>query len=228
MNTIDSVQSFASHPYVQHLIWVCASTKNLDKFQSVPSSPQRNILIEHDDGIWDAMNKAAEHAAGDSLLFLNARDVLLSPIDMAAVKPGCLLPVEYFDWFGRLRHVKCRKDWHLGIPYCHQGIIFPNCGIKYEGSYKFGADYLYILDSFSSWPLPLIGGPLVHYDNSGISSNKRFEADLWVAKCVYDRFGLYPAIYVFGRSVAKLFLRIVLLPFRTLVRRGMNRSMLGM
>lgn len=218
LQTIKSVELFASSPNVMHLIWVCAASKNLDDYQLISETPQRQVIIGHDEGIWDAMNKASERADGALLLFLNARDAFLSPLDVPALSTGCLLPVEYVDWFGRLRRVNCQKNLRKGIPYCHQGIVFPNLGIKYDTRYKFGADYLYILASFETWPPPTISGALVRYDNSGVSSRRRLEADLWITKCVYSRFGLGPASYIFTRSIAKSIVRVALLPFRDLFR----------
>jgi putative colanic acid biosynthesis glycosyltransferase len=220
IDTIRSVEDYALDDHVQHIVWICAASKNLDVFRSISDSTRRKVLIDDDQGIWDAMNKAMGYASGKLLLFLNAKDVLTAPLDITAIHTGCLLPVEYVDWFGRLRQVKFRRTLRHGIPYCHQGVIFSNSGTKYDTRYKFGADYLYILDSFQSWPPPLIDGPLIRYDCSGVSSDRRFEADLWAVRCVYVRFGLLSAIYVFARSIAKFGARCALWPVRGPLRRA--------
>lgn len=217
IDTIHSVEKYTSPLDVEHIIWVCDSSKNLDKFRLIDQSSFRVVLIDDDEGIWDAMNKALLFAKGNFQLFLNARDVLIAPLNVASIRSGCLLRVEYFDWFGRLRLVKCSKFLQYGIPYCHQGIIFKKKEIKYNVRYKFGADYLYILDTFDNWPPPQMDGPIIHYDSSGISSNRRFEADLWGVRCVYERFGLVPASYVLARSIGKLIIRTILRPFRKLI-----------
>jgi glycosyltransferase involved in cell wall biosynthesis len=220
VDTIGSVEDYALDARVQHVVWICASSKNLDIFRSISDSTQRKVLIDNDQGIWDAMNKAIGYASGKLFLFLNAKDVLTTPLDITAIHAGCLLPVEYVDWFGRLRKVNCSRTLRLGIPYCHQGVIFPNLGTKYDIRYKFGADYLYILDCFKSWPPPLVDGPIVRYDNSGVSSDRRLEADIWSVRCVYARFGLLSAIYVLVRSIAKFGARCALWPVRGLLRRA--------
>lgn len=219
IDTIRSVDYYAPDNQVQHVVWICALSTNIEKFYLITESTRRKVLIKDDRGIWDAMNNAMDHASGKLLLFLNAKDVLTAPLDVNSIDSGCLLPVEYVDWFGRLRRVKCNSDLRHGIPYCHQGVIFPSTGLKYDTRFKFGADYLYILDSFHSWPPPLIDHPIVRYDNSGVSSERRFEADLWAVKCVYVRFGFSAAIYVLARSVAKLLVRLALLPLRGAIGR---------
>jgi glycosyltransferase involved in cell wall biosynthesis len=204
-------------------VWICALSNNIEKFRLITETARRKVLIQNDHGIWDAMNNAMDYASGKLLLFLNAKDVLTAPLDVTSIGSGCLLPVEYVDWFGRLRQVKCNSNLRHGIPYCHQGVIFPNFELKYDTRYKFGADYLYILDSFHSWPPPLMDRPIVCYDNSGVSSDKRFEADLWAVKCVYVRFGLSAAIYVLARSIAKLVARLALWPVREILRGAISR-----
>jgi len=98
-----------------------------------------------DKGIYDAMNKALDHVHGDGHLFLNAGDYFVGQsIPEMPVLP-CYIRVFKKNIFGSVRPYR-QKNYHLGLPYCHQGVLFETRGIRYDLAYRVAADYNYYLD----------------------------------------------------------------------------------
>jgi putative colanic acid biosynthesis glycosyltransferase len=100
---------------------------------------------EPDRGIYDAMNKALDHVHGEGHLFLNAGDHFVG--DAIPEMPGlpCYIRVYKKNILGLVRPYR-RKSYHLGLPYCHQGVLFETRGIRYDLAYRVAADYNYYLD----------------------------------------------------------------------------------
>lgn len=118
----------------------------------------RNVLLKYshlidvwihepDGGIYSAMNKGIQYASGELLLFLNAGDQIVGDLlGEIELEPG-LLPVITKKANGRTKRVK-KTRLLFGIPYCHQGIIFPvNRGLQFSLHYKIASDYDYTLRS---------------------------------------------------------------------------------
>ena len=100
---------------------------------------------EPDSGIYDAMNKALDHVHGEGHLFLNAGDYFVG--DAIPQMPGlpCYIRVCKKSILGFIRPYR-RKSYRLGLPYCHQGVLFETRGIRYNVAYRVAADYNYYLD----------------------------------------------------------------------------------
>ncbi len=148
-----------------------------------------HFISEPDNGIYDAMNKGIELATGDGLLFLNARDTIAGDLIKDISDAPILLPIRYIDIFGRMRELKPRTE-KLGIPYCHQGIVFPWSEIRYDLKYRLSADYDYYLrHGFRNIARLRSEKNYVDYDNHGVSVSMRSLADRETAAIVRMHFG---------------------------------------
>lgn len=173
----------------EYVVWINSSTTDMEAHLSTALLFADVVVVAEDKGIFDSMNRAAQHAIGNYLLFLNARDQIIEPFSMDKIKGPSLIPVQYIDYFGKKRNVKVARYLQMGIPFCHQGMILPREGYTYNTSYKYGADYLALLNFNLDWPLPLLQKGLVEYDTTGISTVNRWEADKWTAKVIHAKFG---------------------------------------
>lgn len=122
----------------------------LERLQSLAD----RFISEPDEGIYDAMNKGANEAGGEYVLFLNAGDELhpefqlgklprISGTDAPVMVWGHCL-VQYHD--GSTVRIRARSPswtWY-GMPACHPSIFFRRdaLGTKpYDTRYRIGADF---------------------------------------------------------------------------------------
>lgn len=163
-------------------------------------------ISEIDNGIYDAMNKGIDLARGKGLLFLNAGDHFVGNVLSGNITIPCFLNVKYHNTFGKLVNIKS-KSYKLGLPTCHQGIVFENNGMKYNEDYKVASDYdFYLRHGYGQLPNIKTDG-YVYYDNEGYSKINLLERDKEIAKIIDDNFGflytLYFSIIVKLKSVAR-------------------------
>jgi putative colanic acid biosynthesis glycosyltransferase len=155
-------------------------------------------ISEEDKGIYDAMNKGIDVAKGDLITFMNSGDRYLTADVFDEIRAACFIPTIYKTHFGKRKHVKVRNI-KFSIPYCHQGIVFENMGLKYDLQYRFAADYDYYLrHNYDILPFSTSGK--VYYDNRGVSSNS-WDARKELALIVRRNFGVFygvKAYIVFG------------------------------
>ena len=160
----------------------------------LPADPRLRIVIEKDAGIYDAMNRAANHARGTYLNFLNAGDrfprsdtldLVVRALDATSGSPDLL----YGDFFDE-RSAKVRRAsakfgrralFLEGI--CHQSQwircqTFLELG-GFDLAYRFRADHELLLrlaeQGARSLHLPEV---LALYDGRGVSAAKGSRADL--------------------------------------------------
>jgi glycosyltransferase involved in cell wall biosynthesis len=149
---------------------------------------------ERDRGIYDAMNKGLAQAIGEYVLFLNSGDVLQGKVLFPGRDFGRLLPVQALDFWGRPRMLRLR-DIRLGMPYCHQGILFRNSGlVPFDTSYAIAADYEFLLANLSRaglGPPQPEGSACVVFDTSGVSNRRVLQRDLEAARIIRRRYGRY-------------------------------------
>ncbi|MEN9421781.1 MAG: hypothetical protein RLZZ107_1260 [Bacteroidota bacterium] len=197
LSTMDSLKKLNSY-LLETVVWI-NSTSNFKQEHIDIAITNADVVICGDDlGIFDAMNKALSYANGTYVLFLNARDRIINPFIICNLNEPVLVPIQYTDYFGKTRLVKVSKSTKLGIPYCHQGMILPRLGYQYDTNFKYGADYLALLNFNLPWPLPILSVGLVEYDTSGVSTINRWESDLWTARVILLRFGyLFATVFLF-------------------------------
>jgi hypothetical protein len=186
------------------VVWINANTDKLQEHIFTAIQYADTVISGSDTGIFDAMNRALDHAVGRFILFLNAKDKIIKPFSINDIDHPCVISVRYKNYFGLVRFVKVAKTKKLGIPYCHQGMILPRVGYNYNTRYKYGADYLALLDHNLPWPMQRLPVGLVEYDTTGVSTINRWESDRWTALVIKDQFGYFWSFLYLGKCLLKL------------------------
>lgn len=165
---------------------------------------------ERDRGIYDAMNKGLAQAIGEYVLFLNSGDLLRGKVLFPGQDFGRLLPVQALDFWGQPRMLRLR-DVRLGMPYCHQGVLFRNKDlVPFDTNLRISADYEFLLANLQQAslrpPCNEVTG-CVEYDITGVSSTRILERDLEAAQIIRRRFGRYYWLKFWSRQGTKLAVR---------------------
>lgn len=108
-----------------------------------------NFLHEPDNGIFDAMNKGIERAAGQYLLFLNAGDQLAAEDTLENIfkNTKCRMPdFIYADSYedNVLKKAKSHTQISRGMVTHHQAMLYHSAkleSLRYDLEYKIAADY---------------------------------------------------------------------------------------
>jgi glycosyltransferase involved in cell wall biosynthesis len=162
-------------------------------------------VSEPDNGIYDAMNKALDHIRGEGHLFLNAGDYFVGNAIPDHLKLPCYIRVYKKNFFENVRPVR-RKNHRLGLPYCHQGILFETRGIRYDLTYDIAADYRYYLDHGYMQLTFCDSSGYVHHD-VGLSKKLATIRDEEIASIIRNRFhfGWYVLfrLSVFGKDIIR-------------------------
>lgn len=120
----------------------------MDYLKTMPAS----WISEPDRGIYDAMNKGIDRAAGDYLLFLNAGDVLAAPGTLG--KLAQLIAGEDFIYgdsieSGHVRPARSHRRILWGLITHHQAMLYRRDSIgslRYDTRYKIAGDYKFTLE----------------------------------------------------------------------------------
>jgi len=158
--TLQSVHA-QSYPHIEHIIVDGASTdKTLSLIQNSKFKIQNlKFISEPDNGIYDAMNKAAAMATGDYLCFLNAGDTFFGSyvvdLMMASIDENTAPDILYGETaivddngdFLLMRRLKTPetltwKSFRHGMLVCHQAFIVKRELFEpYDLSYRFSSDF---------------------------------------------------------------------------------------
>ena len=207
--TLDSVRA-QRWDAIEHIVIDGGSTDGTVALLSARDDEIALWRSERDLGIYDAMNKGLAESRGDHVLFLNSGDVLRGRVLYAGMDFGRLLPVRLLDFWGRPRQLRM-KDMRLGMPYCHQGVLFRNVDlVPYDTSLRLSADYEFLLGNLAQAGL---GAPsdhetgFVQFDTTGVSNTRVLERDLEASRIILRRFGWYHWLRFWSRQGPKLVVR---------------------
>lgn len=151
-------------------------------------------ISESDEGIYDAMNKGMKIAKGEGVLFLNAGDYFEGNVFSSNIQVPCFLNVKYHNVFHTLVDIKT-KNYKMGLPNCHQGIIFENKGIKYDLTYQVASDYdFYLSHEYTKLPYIETEG-YIYYDNEGFSKINTAQRDDEIKHIIRKNFGVWYALW---------------------------------
>jgi len=181
-------------------------------------------ISEHDDGLYDAMNKGLRAATGDYVWFLNAGDVLkhheivaeLSEIAMCNELPDILYgETDLMDWKGHVfakRRLKTPqiltwKNFRMGMLVCHQAFIVKRSRApKYDLRYRFSADFDWCIRCLKeSKTVVHTQLRLVNYLSEGITTANRIKSlkERFMIMCKY--YGIFAATFLHGWFAIRYF-----------------------
>lgn len=185
-------------------------------------SQMATLISESDDGVYDAMNKGTEAAAGRYVQYLNSGDSLLDSGAFARLENEFARSPEWIvsgamHAMGTgipqrpIRNIPHRRLRHIfGIqPHCHQACWFRTDLVRmlggYDPTFGFVADFD-LVARFSEINSPLqISNFLVLYEGGGISANNGLEIPDRIAKVRQIRlYGDLPLLI----SIDRMFVRM--------------------
>jgi len=149
------------------------------------------VLNGPDDGIYDGMNKLLVAASGDSILFINAGDVLYEHMDLVSIMKFCELDKK--NYFGKVVQ-RYNDDCYMrpkSIPddidlkdISHQAFLVPKKIYKlifYDLNYAVSSDRLWIKACISEAETVYIDEVISVFDLGGVSNSSSFKS--LVFKC---------------------------------------------
>jgi len=167
------------------------------------------ILIEKDEGLYDAMNKALDLATGDYILFLNSGDSFVSSYaiegvvnsikDNKVVYYGDVILLDpeekcasfFGGYFGK--HRLCFEN------ISHQAILYPKSvykNYKYDLRYKIFGDWMYNI-SLKAEKVRFIhlNRVISFFELGGLSSSGDEEISKNMGRIILNKFGFYYYFY---------------------------------
>lgn len=169
----------------QNFSWVVIDGGSTDESLDYLAAHPPTILYSAPDfGIYDAMNRGIERAAGHYTLFLNAGDTLASPDTTDKIETS-LHNDCYFAYGDSLqdgiyfKKARSHKRADFGMFTQHQAMIYSTSHLKkmrYCTEYKIAADYELTLQFLKKIELnhkiQYFGFPICSFKSSGISEQK--------------------------------------------------------
>lgn len=163
-------------------------------------------VSEKDKGIYDAMNKAVDIAKGEGIIFINSGDFFVGEVISPIMPIPCFIKVAVSS-HNKVKTLKLRSE-KLGLPYCHQGIVFENKKIKYNMNYKVASDYDFFLKHGYDKNIPFFKcSGLIVYDNSGFSKVNYKKRDVEISDIIAENFGLKNAFIFKAKCTIKNIVR---------------------
>jgi putative colanic acid biosynthesis glycosyltransferase len=188
-----TILSVINQPY-KNIEFIIIDGGSSDNTNEIISKYKKNLacyISEPDSGIYEAMNKGIRFSNGEGLIFLNAGDYFVGDVFYGIQFPS-LIPVMYKNFFGKYVFARLKIPF-IGIPYCHQGIIFSKRNFTYKQNYRISADYDFFLQHFKGTYNDLnindINGFVV-FDNQGISSQNSVLRDKENLEIIRNHYGL--------------------------------------
>lgn len=217
--TLDNLRSLPHGSNMEFIVIDGGSQDGTSDYLQTLDDARLRWVSEHDKGLYDAMNKGIERATKEWLWFINAGDKIDASLMISIrsetndKKENTLIYVPVLD-NGRLVSKKI-PQWQ--IPYCHQGVLFKNdTTIKYDTTYRIGADYKYILQYIKKYNLDVRCIPIISSSGAvvaelnGISRQNRVARDWEAFRISLEHFGLCRNILFFPPLLIYQSLRIIL------------------
>jgi glycosyltransferase involved in cell wall biosynthesis len=164
------------------------------------------IIIEPDEGIYDAMNKGLSCVTGHGVIFLNSGDFFCGNVLGNISVIPLFLPVKYKNFFGKIQSVPIRSS-KSALPNCHQGILFERTTLKYDLKYNISSDYDYYLKHGyrDNVKMHLCEGHIYFSPGYSVSNYKKRDEEILEIRIKY--FGLVIGYFFEAQPLLKRFLR---------------------
>ena len=153
----------------------------------LPDDERIRLIVEKDNGIYDAMNQAAQYADGEYALYLNCGDLFYNDTVLKSIKEkinttrqrSCDDRLYYGDCYTAnrgyvLRYPQKFDDYVCFTKVlCHQATVYPTSLLKlrpFSDGYKIAADYEYYVYSYKNgYRLTHIPVVIASYEGNGAS-----------------------------------------------------------
>lgn len=210
--TLESVRSQTCDLY-EHLIIDGASTDDTLSLVSEGATPMQKVVSAPDKGIYDAMNKGLDMAAGEYVIFLNAGDAFHSPDtlqkiadtvmnhDFPGIVYGQTLLVDSERRPLGPRHLQAPENLTLndfagGMVVCHQAFVaLRRLTGPYNLKWRFSADYEWCIHVLQhSRNNVMLPGTMIDYLHEGMTTRNRRRSLVERFKIMSYYFGLFPTI----------------------------------
>ncbi len=186
-STYNSVKEQICKDYEWIIIDGKSTDGTIDFLQKINADKK---ISEHDNGIYDAMNKAISLSENKYIIFMNAGDIFNSSNILEIIKQEILKdkkePVLIYGdsqekhLNGRISYKKARshKYINLGMFTHHQSMIYNKKALprfKYDTSYKIAADYditLRLIKKNNNGYYLYINQPISIFEKGGISQQQ--------------------------------------------------------
>lgn len=176
----ETVRSVCSQSFIdfEHIIVDGNSSDGSKEFLYSNSKFFSKLIIENDNGIYDAMNKGIKCAKGEFLIFLNSGDMfynntVLSSIDFHSLS-GKLIFGQSINSKGLLYPKKFSKNWlRYSLPN-HQAMFFPRefySSNFYNTKFKIVGDSDYKFRAFGSERYVFLNQVICEFNLEGVSND---------------------------------------------------------
>ncbi|MDQ7948075.1 MAG: glycosyltransferase family 2 protein [Pedobacter sp.] len=193
---------------IEYIVIDGASTDGTLEILSRYKEQISTLVSEHDQGIYDAMNKGLALATGDYVLFMNSGDEIYAPDTVRDVFASALSGDIYYgetemydqNWqsLGQRRHRAPEHfDWHsfkFGMNVSHQAIyIKRSLTVPYDLRYKYSSDIDWIIKAAKkSSNIVNTHQYVAKYMVGGMSKQKHLESLKERFKILSHYYGLIP------------------------------------
>jgi len=171
------------YPHLEHLVVDGASTDGTVELLRRAAGGRLRFVSEPDDGLYQAMNRAIDLAAGDFVLFLGADDRLRADLAEVAPRLADARTVYYGDaWFvgaGQARYGPFDAARLARHNICHQAVFYPRAALarhRFDLRYRVLADWELNMRCHADPALRFQYLPVVvadYEDRRGVSSSQR-------------------------------------------------------
>lgn len=210
-----TLRSIKSQTFLDYEYIVVDGASNDDTLAKVKNSGIKNmkVISEHDNGLYDAMNKGIKKATGQYLIFLNAGDSFVnenvltmyaraSNDGTADIIYGQTCLVDMSRNITGMRHLSAPRELSVdsfkhGMLVCHQAFVVKRAiAPLYDTAYRFSADYDWCIKCLkkSSSNAYVGENPVICYLTDGLT-DKNHKASLkerFKIMCLY--YGTIPTI----------------------------------
>lgn len=208
MKTVSSLRTTTFIGPWEHIIIDGESCDGTRESLSLQDYPNLRFYSQPDDGIYDAMNKGINVASGNNMLFLNAGDTISGSLNTRKLKKCDLIDVTIGCY--KKPYPKRNILSPFAMPYCHQGMIFPVGGMRFNINYRLASDldYVYRIGRSNFQTKNRITTCKINFDDSGISSKRFLLRDFESFLVIYN----YSKI----KAIIFLFIRFLVTPIKIL------------
>lgn len=213
--TLESIvrQELSSETQTEVIIQDGASTDGSLDCVEILADIDHSVVSEPDSGVYDAMNKGAELARGQYLLFLNSGDALATSTALETMRAfaeesgsPALVIFGARDMRGFAGYPQTIRNvpysWLLHAmsirPHCHQSILFDAARFRalngYSQEFDFVGDFDLIVRMGFGGSSASCNEVLVDYEGGGLSAQRREEIPRLHHQVRVIRFGLPPVL----------------------------------